>query len=395
MPRRHDIDALRVFALVSLIAYHCGMAYVAEWGWHVKGSDTQEWLQWPMLAMNRWRMALLFLISGLAIGLYQPSRQPGRFAWERTLRLLLPLLFGMFVIVPVQAYCQGVAGGAVEPGYIRFMLRYWQLRPWPAGSFDGAEFGITWNHLWYLAYLWLYTLALTALLPLLESAAGRRLQAWLGGLRGGWLLLLPALPLVLYVQVLLPRFGTTNALFDDAFQHAQFFTVFLYGYLLARSAAFWAELARQRRRLSRLAAALLVVYVIGLKMPGEMGEAMLLVMRTLRGLIVWWLPLTMLAWAAHVLDRPLPWLPWAREAVFPWYVIHQSATVLLVYWLAPLRLGAGFEALLVVLGTLAACLLGGELARRIGLLRPLFGLKPRPPSGRAQPEALPVIGRGE
>jgi hypothetical protein len=66
-----------------------------------------------------------------------------------------------------------------------------------------------------------------------------------------------------------------------------------------------------------------------------------------------------------------------------------------VYWLSPLRLGAVTEALLVVLGTLAACLLGGELARRVGILRPLFGLKPRPRSGRAQPEALPVVGRGE
>lgn len=395
MQRRHDIDALRVLALVSLIAYHCGMAYVSEWDWHVKSSYLQEWLQWPMLAMNRWRMALLFLISGLAMGLYRPARQPGRFAWERTLRLLLPLLFGMFVIVPVQAYCQGVAGGAIEPGYVRFMLRYWQLRPWPAGSFDGAEFGITWNHLWYLAYLWIYSLVLVALLPLLESGPGRRLQAWLGGLRGWRLLLLPALPLIAWVQWLLPRFGTTNALFDDFFQHAQFFTVFLYGYLLARAEGFREELARQRRWLTVLAAVLVPVYVLGLKLPGEHGELALLAMRAMRGLIVWWLPLTVLAWGAHLLARPFRWLPWAREAVFPWYVIHQSATVLLVYWLSPLRLGAVTEALLVVLGTLAACLLGGELARRVGILRPLFGLKPRPRSGRAQPEALPVVGRGE
>src|SRR5690606_17070245 len=250
MQRRHDIDALRVLALVSLIAYHCGMAYVSEWDWHVKSSYLQEWLQWPMLAMNRGRLALRSLIAGLAIGRYRPARQPGGFAWERTLRLLLPLLFGMFVIVPVQAYCQGVAGGAIEPGYVRFMLRYWQLRPWPAGSFDGAEFGITWNHLWYLAYLWLYSLVLVALLPLLESGPGRRLQAWLGGLRGWRLLLLPALPLIAWVQWLLPRFGTTNALFDDFFQHAQFFTVFLYGYLLARAEGFREELARQRRWLT-------------------------------------------------------------------------------------------------------------------------------------------------
>src|SRR3546814_6582118 len=46
----------------------------------------------------------------------------------------------------------------LEPGFGAFLLRYWQLRPWPPGTFTGAEFGITWNHLWYLAYLWLYTM---------------------------------------------------------------------------------------------------------------------------------------------------------------------------------------------------------------------------------------------
>jgi peptidoglycan/LPS O-acetylase OafA/YrhL len=395
MERRHDLDALRVLAILSLIAYHCGMLYVAEWGWHIKSSYLQDWLQWPMLAMNRWRMALLFLVSGLAIGLYRPARTPGRFALSRTWRLFLPLVFGMLAIVPVQAYVQGVVNGGVAPGYGEFMLRYWQLRPWPDGRFDGAEHGVTWNHLWYLAYLWIYSLLLVALLPLLESAPGRRLQAWLGGLRGWRLVLLPALPLLLYMNVLLPRFEATNALLDDWFQHAQFFTIFLFGYALARSEAFWAELGRLRRRLGWASLVMIAVYVPLLKSGMEFEGPTLVAVRCLRGLLVWTTLLAILAWARHALDRPFRWLPYASEAVFPWYVIHQSATVLLAYWLVPLRLGGALEATLVVLGTLASCGLGHELVRRVAPLRPLFGLKPRPASGRAQPEAVAVLGRGQ
>lgn len=395
MERRHDLDALRVFAILSLIAYHCGMLYVAEWDWHIKSTTLQEWLQWPMLAMNRWRMALLFLISGLAIGLYRPSRAPGRFVLVRTWRLFLPLVFGMLAIVPVQAYVQGVVNGGVQPGYAEFMLRYWQLQPWPDGRFDGAEYGITWNHLWYLAYLWVYTLLLTALLPLLESRSGQRLQAALGGLRGWKLALLPALPLVLYINVLMPRFEASNDLIHDWFQHAQFFTVFLYGYALARREGFWAELGRLRRPLGWAALAMTAVYVPLLKADIEFGEAALVAMRCLRGLLVWTVLLAILAWARHALDRPFRWLPYASEAVFPWYVIHQSATVLLAYWLVPLRLGGALEATLVVLGTLAACGLGHEIVRRIEVLRPLFGLKRRTASGRPQPETLAVVGGRE
>ncbi|KFN48052.1 acyltransferase family protein [Arenimonas metalli] len=393
MERRHDLDALRVLALLSLIAYHCGMLYVAEWDWHIKSSYLQDWLQWPMLAMNRWRMALLFLLSGLAIGLYRPSRHPGRFAWERTARLFVPLVFGMFVICSVQAYVQGVAAGALEPGFGTFLARYWFLAPWPPGDF--SDYDLTWNHLWYLAYLWIYTLVLAALLPLLESGPGRRLQSALAGLRGWKLVLLPAFPLVLYLNLLLVRFEATNGLFDDWFQHAQFFTVFLYGYALSRSAGFWDELRRLRRPLGWAALAMTAVYVPLLKSDIVFGEPALVAIRSLRGLLVWTVLLAILAWGRHALDRPFRWLPYASEAVFPWYVIHQSATVLLAYWLVPLRLGGALEAFLVVLGTLATCGLGHEMVKRVAVLRPLFGLKPRPASGRAQPETVAVLGRGQ
>lgn len=395
MPRRHELDALRVIAFALLIAYHCAMLYVAEWDWHIKSTHLAEWLQWPMLAMNRWRMALLFLLSGLAVGLFQPARAPGRFALDRTRRLFLPLVFGMLAIVPVQAYCQAVVNGVVEPGFGAFLARYLQLQPWPEGGFDGAEHGVTWNHLWYLAYLWVYCLVLVALLPLLESGPGRRLQAWLGGLRGPALWLLPALPLVLYVNVLLPRFEPSNDLISDGFQHAQFFTVFLYGYLLARAAGFWTELGRLRRPLALAAVVMGLAYVLLLKAGIEFGPWALAGVRSLRGLFVWTTLLAILAWGRHALDRPFRWLPYANEAVLPWYIIHQSATVLIAYWLVPLRWAPALEATAVVLGTLAACVLGYEAVRRVRWLRPLFGLKPAARSVRTQPEALPVVGGRE
>jgi len=55
MNRRHDIDALRVFAFALLILYHTGMAYVGDWGFHLKGSFTADALQWPMRLLNGWR----------------------------------------------------------------------------------------------------------------------------------------------------------------------------------------------------------------------------------------------------------------------------------------------------------------------------------------------------
>lgn len=384
--RRHDIDALRVFAFALLILYHTAMAYVADWDFHIKSAHTAEWLQWPMIFMNRWRMSLLFLISGVAIALAAPEGRLWRFARERTWRLMLPLLFGMFVVVPIQPYCEGVASGHLQPGFWRFLLSYWHVHRWPEGSFTGWQFGITWNHLWYLPYLWAYTLALTALMPLLGHARVRAVVAAFAR-SPAWLLLgLPAALQLLYILVLAPRFPGTGAFFGDWFQHAKYATVFLSGYLLAREPAFWERVASLRRRTLAIALSCIGIY-LGLRYAGQVvgpdswtqrvpDGVWLAISQTSQCLYLWAALLTILGWAKVALDRPFRWLPYCTEAVYPWYMLHQSLIVFLVFELRPLALGPVLEPFLVLAGTVAGCYLLHEyLIRRHDLLRPLFGLK--------------------
>lgn len=381
MTRRHDIDAIRVLAFSLLIPYHIGMLYVSEWGWHLKSSYQSDFLQNLMLFTNRWRMALLFLVSGMAIAMFRPEREPGRFAWTRTWRLLVPLAFGMLFWVAIQAYCQGVANGKVEPGFFAFLWRYWHFQPWPQDAFDGWEYGITWNHLWYLAYLWVYTLLLVLALPVLRSRVGLRVRDAFDALRGWRLLVVPALPLLLYIHVLLPRFEATNDLIHDWFQHAQFLTVFLYGYWIARDDGLWAELSRLRWVATVLALALFAVYLPIVRWSGDdPSPTLLLVARTARGFYVWLAMAAILGWGHACLNRPFRWLPYATENIFPWYVLHQTVIIVIAYWLVPLRLGPVVEPVLVIVGTFAACFALNEyVIARVGLLRPLFGLKPRAP----------------
>ncbi|WP_257387232.1 acyltransferase family protein [Tahibacter caeni] len=377
MNRRHDIDALRVLAFACLILYHVGMLYVADWGWHIKSSHLSEGLQLPMLFVNRWRMDLIFLISGMAAAFLLKPGQIGRFLAARSARLLLPLTFGILVVVPVQPYVQGVTNGVVEPGFLAFLAEYYTARRWPENAFDGWQHGYTWNHLWYLAYLWVYTLALAALLPLLRSRAGQRLCAGFVGLRGAALLILPALPLLFYSLTLQPLFPDNGDFIHDWYRNAVYFTVFLYGFVIARDDGFWAEALRLRRVALGLALGLFAVYTYvrhGLPETIPYWHEALIV--TLRNAYVWTMLLAILGWAHALLNRPFAWLPRANEAVYPWYMLHQSLIVLIAYWLAPLRLGAAAECALVVAGTVAGChLLHEYVIRRTGWLRPLFGLK--------------------
>ena len=92
LDREYGLDWLRVFAFTVLIFYHSGMAYVT-WDWHLKNPEQSKTLEFFMLLCNRWRLPLLFMISGAGVFFSLRRRSFGEFAGERLRRLLLPLVF--------------------------------------------------------------------------------------------------------------------------------------------------------------------------------------------------------------------------------------------------------------------------------------------------------------
>ena len=392
MNRRHDIDALRAIAFAVLILYHLAMFYVADWGWHVKSVHLAGWLQVPMLFVNRWRMDLIFMISGMAAAFLLKPEAVWAFVRQRNWRLMLPLLFGMAFIVPIQPYAQGVSNGKVAPGFVSFLVAYFGHSRWPDGAFDGWEHSMTWNHLWYLFYLWVYTLALSLLAKPLASAAGRRLTALLTGLRGWKLLVLPALPFWLYTVALQDRFPDNGDFVHDWYRNAVYFTVFVYGYVVAKDAGFWAEALRLRKASLAAALAIFVPYILlGRLLPDDAPHWQVVVIWTLRVGYIWTMLMAILGWGHALLNRPFRWLPWATESVYPWYMLHQSLIVGLGFALMPYRLGPVTEPLAILAGTVAGCFVLGEAVKRVPFLRPCFGLKALPRPEVARPVAAGAV----
>ena len=100
--RRVDLDWVRIAAFGLLIFYHVGMLYVS-WGFHIKSIHRVTALEPLMLVLNPWRLALLFLVSGVATRFMLRKSTLGSLLRARSVRLLIPLVFGMLVIVPPQA----------------------------------------------------------------------------------------------------------------------------------------------------------------------------------------------------------------------------------------------------------------------------------------------------
>lgn len=373
--RRLDLDWIRLAAFGLLILYHVGMLYVS-WGFHVKSGHRLRELEALMLLLNPWRMALLFLVSGAATRFMLGTTEVTAFARRRSERLLIPLAFGMLVVVPPQSWAEVVEKLGFSGSYPQFWLRhYLAFDQGFCPIADGRRACIvlpTWNHLWFVAYLWLYSMALTGLLALAPGLADRG-QRLLERLPGALLLIGPAALLGLNRLLLFPAFPPRHIVVGDWYQHVLYGSAFLFGFLAARSPT----LAQRMERLRWLALALAVAAFLAMlwlraQPPGDLQR---LARPLVYGLDQWCWIVAILGFARRHLsgcDRPVR--RYLVDAVFCFYLVHQTAIILAAHWLKPFALPARQEAALVIAITALSCAASYEIARRIGWLRPLFGI---------------------
>ncbi len=129
-----------------------------------------------MLFLSQWRMSLISFVSGAGVYYAIGYRSAVTFIKERFKRIFVPLLFGMLLVVPPQVYLERLTQGSTQR-YTAFYATIFDFVPYTDGN-------LSWHHLWYVAYIYTYSILL---LPLLKYL--RHIAALFEGVRG-WLLLL-------------------------------------------------------------------------------------------------------------------------------------------------------------------------------------------------------------
>ncbi len=369
--RRLDLDWLRIAAFGLLIFYHVGMFYVT-WDWHVKSSRASQIIEPLMRLSNPWRLTLLFIISGCATRFMMDKMNAGRFLGSRTVRLVIPLLFGVFVIVPPQSYFQIVEQLGFTGSFTDFYGKYATASgDWhPNGEYLITP---TYNHLWFVLYLFVYTLLVIPMGPLLKRIPAR-FAAPLAS--GSMIVILPWIVMTVLAATLRPIFGETHALVDDWYNHAVYIPAFLLGYAIAKHEPFFESCQRVRWLMLIIGfAAWLSLEVFRATITGEPTPAILMIGAALRELQAWTTILALFGFARKHLRHEGKIRRYLTDAIFPFYIIHQTAIVVAGHYLNGLGLPVWVEAPTLIAITIASCWLGYEIVRRIGVLRPLFGLK--------------------
>ena len=374
--RRHDLDALRVLAVLVLLAYHASRPFDLE-PWHVKSDAASVVVQLLGGVFTPWRLPLLFMVSGAGTFFALRRRTAGAYARERLTRLGVPLVAGMLIVVPPQVYVERISRWMpnrqsprdFDGSFLAFYPHVFE-GIYPHGNFS-------WHHLWFLVYLLVFSLVALPLFRWLR--AGGPARARLGPLleRPG-VVWLPALGLAVLHVALRGAFPPTNALVGDWWNLAHYFLVFVLGYALLTDETFCAAAVRRRHVAAALFVALTALR-IGLVVtlpPAAPYSATYVLMLTLRGVLEWAALLAVLGYAHRHLTRPSPLLRWGGDRVYPFYVWHQTVIVVLAYWVLRWWVPDGVQYLGLLAGGFALTLLLCALVERTWLTRLLFGMRP-------------------
>ena len=373
--RHYGMDWLRIAAFALLILYHIGM-YFVPWGWHVKIDPTIDWVALPMYATNGWRLGLLFLVSGYAsAALLAKLGGAGAFARSRSARLLTPLVFGVIVVIPPQPWVELVG----QHGYPHGFLHFWATDYFRFGAIEGIILP-TWQHLWFVVYLWAYTMLAALLLAVVPAAKRARIADGAARLLGGRGLLIVPMLWWLAVYAAFPEHDETHALFDDGPSHLHYLAAFGVGWLLCVRPVLFAAVVRCGVAAAVIAVlAFLPIGWVEWTWPGDTkapdwAVTMFHVARQVQG---WATIVALLGIADRWWNRDHLLRAMLAEAVFPFYIIHQTIIVVVGWYLLNGGVPALPSFLILLFATIIGCWLFYAIGRSIGWLRPLIGLQRR------------------
>jgi surface polysaccharide O-acyltransferase-like enzyme len=356
-------------------------------------------------------MPLMMLMAGMTIWYSLRKRTVGEFVRERITRLFVPFLTGLVIVFPPQVYYHLKSEPPYQEGFIQFLKRFWHvefsLSAFPTFIKDAPPDGVLENvsYLWFLIYLFVYTLLLLPLLRYLLTPAGRRwverLAAFFARRRAIFLLALP----IGIVEAAL----TTE--FPGSWNRFVWLLPIIYGFVFASDERFDQALVRHRRSALALGLVSFLIYFMGMGMLTQIAEVDPFVdrdpgsmlVRFIKGVAGWCWVVAVMGIATHwgqrraqqmqtermhkpsLMDRVLAY---GHEARLPFYVLHELPIIVIGYYVVQWNANALVKYLVISFSAVVATLLLYDIGvRRIPVTRFLFGMRPK---RKPRLEATPV-----
>ncbi len=364
--RQYYIDWLRIMLILSVFLFHIGMIF-NSWPWHIKNDEQYGGaLRQLMTFLHSWRMPLLFMLSGAGTYFALGKRTSGQYLSERFKRLVIPLAFGIFTLVPVQVYIEKINQFSSLVEYYPHMFE----GIYPEGNFS-------WHHLWFIAYLFVISLFISPFLNFLRSERFQRFTTWIERIViKPFALNIFIIPLLLSQIILRPFFETeTNDLVNDWASITYYIIFFFAGFILlpVRNIT---EAMRKYRLL--YLAEVIAVTIVMFKVPymarsEESGE----IIRDVSSIfLAWSCAMTAIGFAKQYFNKNSQLRKLANEAIYPFYLLHQPVIVITGYFTIQLDVAVVWKVIIVLLSSFTlTTAIYWFLIRPFNLSRIIFGMK--------------------
>ena len=162
--RKRYIDNLRWAIILLLIPFHAAQAFKTWVEPNYIEIEPNKVISSIIVFFGPFVMQLLFLFAGMSMRYALKKRTYLQFVVERVRRLLIPLIFGVVVLVPPMCFLadrfhNGYSGSFFEH-YIKFFTVITDM--------SGADGGFSFGQFWFLLYLFILTFVMLGIIVIIN-----------------------------------------------------------------------------------------------------------------------------------------------------------------------------------------------------------------------------------
>lgn len=385
--RRYYIDWLRVLGMLVVLIFHSARFFDLI-GWDLKNKEVSSTVTIFIVFVNFWIMPLFFMLAGAGTVFALKVRTKTEFVRERFHRLIIPYIFGLFILVPPQRYLSALQKGQYNselsflPWYIEKKLSSIVNYAITNYGFDPIWFSEMGTHLWFLAVLFIFSILALPIIGYFKNGHGTRFIKWLAAtgekLGGIYLFILPIALVRVGLQPLYPKYSSWC---DFIF----WFLIFIFGYIFFSDQRFIKEAERYKYvSLSigvLLLAVLVILFIYFIEFVAKCWDHPDYSWGSIFFYIMWaattwtWL-MFFFGMAKTFLDFKNTWLTYLNQATMPFYMLQQTVIMIVGFQLVQWNSGIALK-YFTICGTSLFGIMGmySLLIRRFTWLRLLFGMR--------------------
>ena len=361
--RLPELDWLRVILIFAVFIHHVCMPFNGD-NWHIMNTESSKLLDDVMVYFEQFRLPTLFFISGVGAVILLSKISVKKFASDKLLRLLIPLIVGVLFVVPPQSYIENISQ----------YESFWQAYP-------SLALNLSTNHLWFIEYLIVFSLLAIPLNTFLNTKASTKVFKYIIKLtkfKGG-LFLFVSLLIVIKISFSL-FFPSDDNKIENLSSSSYYLFFFITGMIFVANKELWQRVCEHR--LYHLIILLIsTVIFYGYYYSPDLSDYLSLNVRW----SIWWLVcclvswsalLTILGYAQFYLKKTPQWLRLSNELIYPFYIFHQTVIVVIGFYVINWQTSILIKIIsLLFLSLITTCGICIFIIKPFNLFRFLFGLK--------------------